>query len=373
MPSAIYYPHTGIRNPALIKTALLLWDDITCIVPRHPWRHQPLADKDLAEAAELITRYREPSLAEKQSAHEAVQSFLKDETARFLIASALHRWSPYGRPQGRDYRHSTWDPPINDMFLMYPDKFLPATWKLLEQENLALPDQATSDYSVPPVLGLLMMSSLADSCASAQYHKITDRVDAYSIIARTRAMLLGAPYVEGLDASQVAPDLQRLVTISLRVIDAQSIPLKKLIAMRKRESQSNSADYRKLRLRYFSALKSYVDRLLTDAKSIQDVKAIETEFEADMRDDLKSLKKELGFVSLESLFSEKMFLCVLALAGALAAPIAGLTTLATTLKGIGVVPLVLTAVKHRKERRKALLSHNMSWLYHATGKSITLR
>jgi hypothetical protein len=248
---------------------------------------------------------------------------------------------------------------------MYADKFLHYTWSMLEREGLARWDAVSSDYGVPPVLGLLMMSSLADSCAGTQFDKITDRVDAYGLIQRARAALLGAPYVEGLDSSQVAPDLQRLVTISLRVLDARRISVAKLVAMRKREAKSNTADYRKMRVRYFSALKTYADRIVNHAKTVKDVKAIEMEFQSDMRDDLKSLKKELGMASLESLFSKEMAVTVLALAGALVSPIAGLTTLAATLKGVGVVPLVATTIKYKKERRKVLLAHNMSWLYYA--------
>ena len=294
-----------------------------------------------------------PSLQEKESAHRDVDEFLREDGSRFLIANVLGSRFP-------------------DRFLMYPDKFLHETWYMLQREGLARWDAMSSDFGVPPVLGLLMMSSLADSCAGTQFDKITDRVDAYGLIQRARAVLLGAPYVEGLDSSQVAPDLQRLVTISLRVLDARRISVAKLVAMRKREAKSNTADYRKMRVRYFSVLKTYADRIVNHAKTVKDVKAIEMEFQSDMRDDLKSLKKELGMASLESLFSKEMAVTVLALAGALVSPIAGLTTLAATLKGVGVVPLVATTIKHKKERRKALLAHNMSWLYYANQPRIAL-
>jgi hypothetical protein len=213
------------------------------------------------------------------------------------------------------------------------------------------------------VLGLLMMSSLASACAGTQKHLVTDRAQAYSLIERTRATLMGAPFVEGLDASQIAPELDRLVTISLKLLNARRISAKKVLDFRKREARSHSADYRKMRVRYFTAVNSYVHRILSEAKSVKDVKEIEKQFELDISDDLKSLKKELGIVTLESLFSKEMALTVLAIGGAFAAPIAGLTSLAATIKGIGVVPLVATAIKQRKDRRKVLLSHNTSWLY----------
>jgi hypothetical protein len=355
MPSALYYPHTQISNPSPIKTALLLWDDVTCIAPTEPYHPKPIfKQKALNKAAELITHYHVPSPKEKRDAHKDVSEFLREEGSRFLIQTAK-------------------TPRYPDKYLIYPQKFLEGTWRMLEKSGYAHWDAKLSDYGVPPVLGLLMMSWLAESCAGKQFHKVTDRIDAYSIIQRMQASLLGAPYVEGLDSSQVAPNLQRLVTISLRVLDAQNISISKLLAMRKREAKSSSPDYRKMRVRYFEALRSYAKRIVNDAKSARDVKAIESEFKRDIRDDLKSLKKELAIASQESLFSREMAITILAVAGTLLNPISGITNLATTIKGVGIIPLVATAIKHKKERRKVLLEHNMSWLYSAKQGRIALR
>ena len=38
MLKALYYPSTTIRNKDLIKTSLLLWDKIECIVPSKDWK-----------------------------------------------------------------------------------------------------------------------------------------------------------------------------------------------------------------------------------------------------------------------------------------------------------------------------------------------
>jgi hypothetical protein len=345
MPSALYYPHTAIRSQGLIKTALLLWDEVACIVPQRNWPlEKPFSDKALNEAVELLVKRHVPSLAEKRQAHRDVDEFIHEEGSRLLL----------NHPLGRGYPNR---------YLMYPNKFLRGTWIELERQGFAAFDHRSSDYGVPPVLGLLMMSSLASACAGTQKHLVTDRAQAYSLIERTRATLMGAPFVEGLDASQIAPELDRLVTISLKLLNARRISAKKVLDFRKREARSHSADYRKMRVRYFTAVNSYVHRILSEAKSVKDVKEIEKQFELDISDDLKSLKKELGIVTLESLFSKEMALTVLAIGGAFAAPIAGLTSLAATIKGIGVVPLVATAIKQRKDRRKVLLSHNTSWLY----------
>ncbi|UCC96188.1 MAG: hypothetical protein JSW40_05450, partial [Candidatus Omnitrophota bacterium] len=76
----------------------------------------------------------------------------------------------------------------------------------------------------------------------------------------------------------------RLVTLSLRVLDARSIPIKKLLAFRRREVKGKSADYRRWRLNYLDNLKKYVDRMLKEAKTKADVKEIERQFKADMRE-----------------------------------------------------------------------------------------
>src|SRR5262249_31236164 len=135
-------------------------------------------------------------------------------------------------------------------YLMYPEKFLDETWRALEQRGLASWDSATYDYGVPVALGLLMMSLLADACAGTQVQKITDRVQAYSWLAEQQATALGAQYVKGLDISQVAPALDRLVSISLDVLDARRIPMQKLVDFRNRESRAGGEDFVAMRRKY---------------------------------------------------------------------------------------------------------------------------
>lgn len=355
MITALYYPHTTIRSRGLIKTALLLWDYVECIVPKRNWEiEKPFDEKSFNEALELITRPYVPNDNEKKQAHSDVSEFLKDYP-RFTLEATLRGYS-----SGR--------------YLMYGNKFLYRTWQILEEGGLAHWDARSSDYSVPPALGLLMMSSLADACAGTQKEKVTDRINAYSLLERMRATLMGAPYVESLDASQVAPELDRLVTLSLKVLDAKDIPIRKLLAYRKREAKGRSSDYRMMRLNYLNALRKYVDRIIKEAKTRQDVKEIERQFREDMRDDLLSLKHELNLSSLEQLFSTGMMaLAAVAVGGTLLKPISGLTDLATALQGIGIVPLIKTLLQHRKERRKAMLQHRISWLYLPHENVVSLR
>ena len=153
----------------------------------------------------------------------------------------------------------------------------------------------------------------------------------------------------------------------------KNIPIKNLLEFRRREATGRSSDYRKLRITYLNALRSYVDRMINEAKTQRDIKEIETQFKADIRDDLVSLKHELNLASITPLFSKEMALTMIAVGGAFVEPISGLTNLAITMQGVGIIPFVKTRLKHKEERRKALLEHKISWLYLSQEKKLSLR
>jgi hypothetical protein len=79
MLRALYYPHTDIQSPVILKNALLLWDSIETIVPHANWQRPGAAENArirrrgastagrlLREAIELIVRPRVPSLVERE-------------------------------------------------------------------------------------------------------------------------------------------------------------------------------------------------------------------------------------------------------------------------------------------------------------------
>jgi hypothetical protein len=355
MLTAIYYPHTTIRNRNLIKTALLLWDSIECIVPRSDFDFgRPFTSKLSNEAFDLIVRKHVPSSEERIRAHKDIADLFKDEDSRTFIENIL-------------------PPLIPGNYLVYPDKFLSGTWYSLEQHGLASFDKRESDYRVPPALGYLMMSVLADACAGNQKQKITDKIQAYSLLEKTKAVHLRAPFVEGLDASQVAPELDKLISISLNVLDAKELPLNKILSMRKREIKDSTSDFRRLRLNYLHALNVYIHRVLTECKTKSDIIEVERQFKEDLREDLKNLKRELNTANLDALFSKEMVLSVMAIGGAFLHPIAGITSLAASLKGVGIIPLVKTRMDLKKKRNETFLKSNISWLYLTQEKAISIR
>lgn len=216
-----------------------------------------------------------------------------------------------------------------------------------------------------------MMSILADVCAGTQIQKITDRAAAYAWIAEHHAQTLGAQYIKGLDVSEVAPNHDRLVALSMEVLDARAIPLKKLVEMRKRELRGPGTGYSAMRRRYLAALDAHVKRIGSEARTASDVKELNRQFKEELRQDLADLRSELGLTNKKALFSKEVALSALILAGSLVAPIAGLTALGTEIGGVGIIPLVKAAVELRAARREALRKHTMSWLFLGTQRRVT--
>ncbi len=357
MLNALYYPHSEIRSPIIIKNALLLWDSVETIVPRVDWQregpsgdpenwHQSwhVEDKVLREATELVVRPRVPSSSERLAADRDLAQML----ASGLVSSLIHR----GQQKWRRAE-----------YLIYREKFLDETWHLLETRGIANWGKDEHAHGLPAAIGFLMMSTLAEACAGSQMQKVTDRVDAYSWLDQQRATTLGSPFVTGLDVSQVAPSLDRLVTLTCEVLDAREIPLKKLVEFRKRELKSQTASYGAMRRQYSAFLQEHLNSIGKEAKTANDVRELENEFKVKVRQDLADLKGELKLASWKTLFSKEVGLSAAILAGCLMVPIPGLTSLATQLRGVGIIPLVKSGIDYRDARRKAFRAHPISWLY----------
>src|SRR5258708_5705299 len=110
--AVVYYPHTSIRSEALLKTSLLLWDYVECIVPRVDFRPSPRRSRGLSEAIDLLVRPRPASDEEKQAVHERLVA---------LLEHGLPNWLKRSIPQGwRGERR----------YLIYPEKLLQETWRL---------------------------------------------------------------------------------------------------------------------------------------------------------------------------------------------------------------------------------------------------
>lgn len=141
MYSALYYPHTKIRSEEILKTALLLWDEIHTIVP---WEHYSIeaGPPEELEAFDLIGQKLCPSAAEKQHLHALIEDFI----SRPLPTSFFLRDDEDG----------------SETYEMFKHKILGDTWRLLREAGLARPTyRRNSHFTAAHPTGLALMSLLA--------------------------------------------------------------------------------------------------------------------------------------------------------------------------------------------------------------------
>src|SRR5258706_8079981 len=72
MRSALYYPHTQIRDEGFLKNALLVWDEVHFISPTRHFEFDRHLDPGHREALELICRPLVPSDEEKRHVHNRI-------------------------------------------------------------------------------------------------------------------------------------------------------------------------------------------------------------------------------------------------------------------------------------------------------------
>ncbi len=244
-------------------------------------------------------------------------------------------------------------------FLIFPEEFSEMTWELLKGMRLAeLVGTGGRDYQVPTALGLMLMSILADECASETRTRVTDRTYAYSWLMGLMTHDLGGNFLPNVDATQLASTYDRLVNASIRTVNTDGIPLQNLVKLRRREAAGSSTDYRKLRQKYAERTFEYVSRLGDPNLSVADQMEIQRQYTLDMESDLRGLKTELGIAAGKALLLKEMATSVLAVAGAILAPSA-----MPVFKTLGVGALLKTGLDYVEARRKALEGHVLSSLY----------
>lgn len=342
MTKALYYPHTQIQTAAALNNALLLWDHIETIVPDARWQPEDHPGGELVqEAFELVVRRRIPTEQERQKANKVLCEMADDGLFYRLRKQSPKSWT------GMEY-------------LIHPEKFLGRTWEWLERGGIARWVDHESDYGVPVGVGLLMMSVLADTCAGTRMQKVTDREDAYNWLAEYRATELGSQWIRGIDASQIA-SYDRLVTLSVNLLDAREIPLKKLVQLRKDEEKNPGMGLKNMRRRFQKAMSDYISSI-GRASSPNDLADINENFYDDLKGDLAELKSELQLVTAKVLLKE-VILSTVFLAGCFALPDGQLSEIAKMIGPLGIMPLTKGLIEYKAARNAALKKHTMSWLY----------
>ncbi|MBJ6127204.1 hypothetical protein [Microvirga splendida] len=294
----------------------------------------------MAEAVELVGEQRVPNEEEKKRAHDDIEEFATRQLpeAFYYRSTAPGGWMEYG---------------------MWPQKLQPETWKLLQDLQLAGHPLANSDYPLQDAAGLSIMSILADCCAGTTRARLTDRSHAYATL--TNLLVDEA----ATDAQEAKHD--RVIPLTLRLIQTADLPLETLIDFRRREAKSKGHDIRDLRHRYVDRLSKHVEDV-RNLKHKSDRVELERQFENEMKDDLAHLKDELRIANREVLFSKEILVTAIAAAGSLYAATKGIpfdVPSAMTIAGAPVTAggLLATHNKFTATRKAIMKKHPMAYLH----------
>ena len=343
MRSALYYPHTEINSEEVMKTALLLWDELHAIVPWDGYRpryRSPL----LGEAFEIIGTKHVPNEEEKLAAHSLIEGFISQRTlpSVFFFKPAT--------PQAEHGLHQM-------SYEVYSEKLMHETWRLLQHSGLA-GRPSGADRPTSPLMGLAIMSILADCCAKRSFTRGTDRGPAYAA--------LNSVLADGVEL-EAETIKNELVPITVRTVDPKRLDLKRLINFRKHEGASGRA----LRHRLQKHLEEQA-RIIAASQSRTERKEALRQFESDTMDDFELLKEALKLNTVETLGTKEIIATIVAAVGT--AALAGLRAavpmpeIATAGGGaVAIGGLIAARSKFVREREKLLLEHPTAYLYEASG------
>jgi hypothetical protein len=375
MRSGLYYPHTHIRSEEMLRTALLLWDNITIIAPWVGFSPE-YSDSRFQEAFEVVGRCHFPTREEKQSVHDLIEDFASRRLPNAFYYQERYGWNrepivfpdkfttdeEYGGSDRKgmhckfhDLNDCTWE---YDIFV---SKLLPETWTVLREARLASEEKPDGDVCTRSVTGLAIMSLLADCCAGDVFARVTDRVAAYGAISN----LFTSPSDSG---QTIGCDENQLITVALAAINLDGVPLQKLIDFRKQEESAAGGHFiRDLRHQLLSKLEGQALRL-AQLKTQGDRKQVQREFEFDMRDDLMALRDALRLEAFQIIGWKELGTAALA-TGALAtlATVHPLPNLGSSAAIGAIGGLLATGAKFVQTRQKILQEHPMAYVYELSG------
>lgn len=329
---AVFYPHSTIRDSALLKRALLFYDEVELLVPHG--RHPLIAEgalRDVSEheargihaAAEFLLRQHVPTENDHRRAHELIERLVERPTPAWFAFEPHHRYE------------------------IYPEKFMLETWRMLSAGKLAWRQVGQHpDYEVHSSLGLSLMGILARVRAGTTREKVTDVVDAHRAYMHYVAALAdGIP-----DAHKVSKIHPRLETITLPGIDLRHAKIEKLLELR----QNEDAFVKRLRRNFQKALADFRERL--GECSADEHEAVFDNFKDDLDDDLKHLEEHLSLSRRSTVTRTGAALMNLKIGDAVEGLAAGL-------EAVEQLPAF------RLQRQEVLEAHPSAWLYVAGKKS----
>ncbi len=333
MHTALYYPYASVPNRRLLRTTLLLWDQIQVIDPVGACRYSkhPM----VREAQELVVRRYAPSEDEQLLAHRIIMEFMHSPLPDRLF---VHM----GEPRDHVYRR----------------KFSPRTWDALLESRLAGPWDVDRVYT-SLAMSMILMAILAECCAGETKRLVTDETGEYDRLRRS----FGAR-TDGAVKTSPDPEDRLLVSLTIRMVDVSAIPLHNLVRLRKKELGPSGHLYTQVRHALLGRLEAHALEMVKPTYSISDRQEIERCFEQEMANDYADLAEELGLAGRKFVLSGEFAALVALVASAFTQPsLAGTPAggAAFILGAGGILADLLT--KYRAHRKRTLLDHPTASLY----------
>jgi hypothetical protein len=164
-----------------------------------------------------------------------------------------------------------------------------------------------------------------------------------------------------------AQEPTQVVPLTFKAVGLEHIPIDRIIAFREREAKSTGNDYRTLRHNYLAAVEKHIERISKVPIGSADRVELDRAFASDMEDDLRDLKKELGYAKREALLSKDVLTLVIAGGALFTAATAAQFHMPEVIAGGGGLVLLGgllgTANKLGKSRYDVLRKHPMAYLY----------
>src|SRR6266446_592029 len=83
--TALYYPHSRIASERLVKSALLLWDQLEWLVPQPGFTVDTQLPPAVQAGLEMIGRQRVPTEQEKKLAHDEIMKLTEKRLPEWLL------------------------------------------------------------------------------------------------------------------------------------------------------------------------------------------------------------------------------------------------------------------------------------------------
>jgi hypothetical protein len=349
--SAVYYPFMTIRGASFLKAALLLWDRVEIIVPPDsPPVHSLYREPKFAEAAEILLASHTPTAEEQDLAHDRILALATANLPEYFYINSedpAREWM-----FGQKLAWKTWAD-LKSLGLVH--RATPSEqYNNLRSASESFLGNSDSDlYAMSAAFGMTAMALIAEVCAGATKRTITDEGTTYTSLVRDTA---------ANDFPAHALDYERLVNITLKVLNVEDLPLRQLVALRKREAAQGGHFLRTMRHTYLRCIDEYVTAIIS-AKHSEDIAEVDRVFDQTMSDDLRVLREELHLPVDRAIFSKEVIGFVAVLASSFIQP-----AVAPLLSGIGIraaFDLLKVSLDVQQSRRKALQDHPISYLFMA--------